>query len=353
MKAIYPAPFLCAILLSVAALPGQDTALLANRESLQLFRRLVQLMEATTIAMPELARAGAPVLENSRQALNTLESAAGQQHSGLTLRFLENVRAYLALAGAVPKPFPFPEEARRQFGELRDSADRVESHFRALLDRKESQLRSPDRDNLARYAEANARLGPPAAGRNRVVFLGDSITDGWRLNEYFTGRDFVNRGISGQITAQMLGRMKADVIDLKPEAVLVLAGTNDLARGVPLGAIQNNLAMIADLAEAHKIKPLLASVLPISDHHQSRNPQNRRSEARPPAKILELNRWIENFCRQRNYTYVNYFPHMIDQAGFLRAELADDGLHPNAAGYRIMAPVAESAIKKTVAGTKR
>jgi len=102
---------------------------------------------------------------------------------------------------------------------------KLESHFRALLDLKEAQLRNPDRDNLKRYGEVNSRLGQPSPERPRVVFLGDSITDGWRLNEYYGGdRDFVNRGIGGQITGEMLGRMKADVIDLKPRLVLVLAG---------------------------------------------------------------------------------------------------------------------------------
>ena len=152
-------------------------------------------------------------------------------------------------------------------------------------------------------------------GRPRVVFLGDSITDGWRLNEYFGDRDFVNRGISGQITGEMLGRMKADVIDLKPEAMIVLAGTNDIARGVPVAAIENNLAMIADLAEFHKIKPLFASVLPVSDYHKGVNPANERTKQRPPATILELNAWLKSFCARRNFTYVDYFPALADQAG--------------------------------------
>ncbi len=316
------------------------------RDSIALFQRVVTLMESTTVAVPELVRAGAPVLENTRQSLVTLESASSQQHAGLTHTFLKNVRAYLALADSVAKPFPFPLEASRQFAELRDSVDRVESHFHGLLDRKESQLRSPDRDNLRRYLEANERLAPPAPGANRVVFLGDSITDGWRLNEYFAGREFVNRGIGGQITGEMLGRMKADVVDLKPKAVLVLAGTNDIARGVPSKSIVNNLTMIADLAEYHHIKPMFASLLPVSDYHKGVNRQNERSIQRPPPAILEINRWLQSFCKERGYLYVDYFAPLVDKAGFLRADLADDGLHPNAAGYRLMAPVALAAIDK-------
>ena len=168
--------------------------------------------------------------------------------------------------------------------------DRLDSHFRALLDLKEAQLRNPDRDNLKRYAEANEKLGAPSPQRPRVVFLGDSITDGWRLNEYYgSERDFVNRGISGQITGEMLGRMKADVIDLKPRLVLVLAGINDIGRGVAVTTIENNLSMIADLAEAHHIEPMFASLLPVSDYHKDVNPQYARTAHLPPATILEVN----------------------------------------------------------------
>jgi len=228
---------------------------------------------------------------------------------------------------------------------------KLESHFWALLDLKEAQLRNPDRDDLTRYAEANGRLGPPSPERPRVVFLGDSITDGWRLNEYYGGdRDFVNRGISGQITGEMLGRMKADVIDLKPRLVLVLAGTNDLARGVALSTIENNLSMIADLAETHHVQPVFASVLPVSDYHQDVNRQYLRSLQRPPAKILELNGWLKGFCEQRHFRYLDYYSAMVDKAGFMQTDLADDGLHPNAKGYRIMAPIALAAIDGIVKG---
>jgi lysophospholipase L1-like esterase len=337
-----------ALLFAPWILDAQPTPspVLNPRDSIALYQRIVTLMESTTVAVPELVRAGAPVIENTRQSLVTLEAAAAQQHAGLTHTFLKNTRAYLALADSVAKPFPFPQEAARQFAELRDSADRVETHFHGLLDRKETQLRSPDRDNLRRYAEANERLLPAAAGANRVVFFGDSITDGWRLNEYFAGRDFVNRGISGQITGEMLGRMKADVLDLKPKAMLVLAGTNDIARGVASKTIANNLTMIADLADHHHIKPLFASLLPISDYHKGVNRQNERSIQRPPATILEINRWLQAFCKERGYAYVDYFSAVVDKQGFIRAELADDGLHPNAAGYRLMAPLALAGIDK-------
>lgn len=336
------------LLILTPAAGAQPNPLLSNREALQVYKRSVQLMESTAVAVPELARAGAPVTENARQAVLNLERASGQP-AALTNALLVNLRAYLALADSVPKPYPFPQEAAKQLAELREGVIRIESHFQALLDQKDTLLRGADRDNLRRYGEADARLGPPAADKPRVVFLGDSITDGWRLNEYFPERDFVNRGISGQITGEMLGRMKADVIDLKPAAMLVLAGTNDLARGVPISTIQNNLSMIADLAEAHKIKPIFASVLPVSDYHKDQNPQYEQSPRRPPASILALNAWLMDFCRKRNFVYLDYFSRMVDQAGFLTANLADDGLHPNSAGYRVMAPLALEAIDKLVA----
>jgi acyl-CoA thioesterase-1 len=158
----------------------------------------------------------------------------------------------------------------------------------------------------------------------------------------------VNRGIGGQITGEMLGRMQADVIDLKPQAVLVLAGTNDIARGVPVQTIKNNLAMIADLAEFHKIRPLFSSILPVSDYHKDVNARFEMTKTRPPAVILELNRWLRQFCSQRGFTYVDYFSNTVDQAGFLKSGLADDGLHPNSAGYRAMAPMAQTAIDAVI-----
>ena len=120
------------------------------------------------------------------------------------------------------------------------------------------QLRAGSRRS-GRYADDNRKLGAPRPGKPRVVFLGDSITDLWRLNEYFPDRDFINRGISGQMASQMLGRMKADVIDLHPAAVVILAGTNDLAREIPLTAIEDDYLMLADLATAAKIKVIFAS----------------------------------------------------------------------------------------------
>jgi lysophospholipase L1-like esterase len=335
-----------AILATAAALDAQQARpLLSTKDALDLGQRIVDLVESTAVSVPNLARASAPVQENTRQALKALKESP-QLNSGLTYAFLIEARSYIALSDSVPKPYPFAEAAQKQFQELRLAIDRLDAHFRALLDSKETQLRTPDRDNIRRYTDANQKVVPPSPDKIRVVFLGDSITDGWRLNEYFGDSDFVNRGISGQITGEMLGRMKEDVINLKPKAVLILAGTNDFARGIAIRTIEDNLSMIADLAVYNNIQPLFASVLPISDYHRDVNPNYAQSKRRPMNSIRELNDWLQSMCEQRHFVYVDYFSAMVDQAGWMPSDMADDGLHPNAKGYRVMAPIALAAIQK-------
>ena len=218
------------------------------------------------------------MIEATRQNCVQLQIQPGRAAHTYTL--LSNVRAYLALADALPKPFPFPEAAERQFAELRDDFTRLDSHFRALTESLDGRLISPDPANLARYAEANRLLAAPHPDKPRVVFFGDSITDFWRLNEYFPGSDYVNRGIAGQTTGQMLQRFEADVLGLRPQVVLILAGTNDLARGVPVAAIESNYQAIATLADVYKVKVIFASVTPVSDYHKDQNPAYEMTLAR-------------------------------------------------------------------------
>ena len=161
------------------ALWSQGTrALLSTKDALDLSQRIVDLVESTAVAVPGLARASAPVLEETRQALKALKEST-QLNSGLTYVFLTHARSYMALADTVPKPYPFPEAAQRQFQELRVSIDRLDTHFRALLDQKEAQIRTPDRDNIRRYTEANQKEGPPAPEKMRVVFLGGIARTRW------------------------------------------------------------------------------------------------------------------------------------------------------------------------------
>jgi lysophospholipase L1-like esterase len=296
--------------------------------------------------IPDLQRASAPVVENVKQACIQLQ--AKPRDSQTTFGLMNNLKTYLALSDSVVKPFPFPDTARKQLEELRDDAARLDSHFRALLDSKDAQIVNSDRDNLKRYDEANRKLPRAEPAKARVVFMGDSITDFWRLNEYFPDRDFVNRGISGQITSEMLGRMKADVLDLHPEAVVILGGTNDLARGIPLTVIEDNYLMMADLASYNRLKVIFASVMPVNDVHKSENPSLERTRDRPPMYISALNEWIEKLCAQRGYTYLDYYKALVDSGGRLKEDLSDDGLHPNPKGYRIMAPLVLEAVNKTL-----
>ncbi len=328
---------------------GQDAApkpLLTTAQMNQLCLRVVQLMDAGGVAVPDLQRAAAPLVESAKQSCAVLEARPGITQPVFSI--LNNVRAYLTISDAVPKPFPFPETAQKQLTELRDDETRLDSHFRALLDSKEARLANPDRDNLKRYAEDNRKLPPPDPAKPRVVFFGDSITDFWRLNEYFPDRAFINRGISGQITGEMLGRLKADVIDLRPQAVVILAGTNDLARGISLTGIEDNLLMMADLCDTYRIKVIIASVTPVSDYHKGDNKSYERTTTRPPIFINALNEWIQTFCANRHHVYLNYHAAMVDSKGELKEDLGDDGLHPNAKGYRIMAPLALEAIQKAL-----
>ncbi|MBM3735191.1 MAG: hypothetical protein FJW39_05330 [Acidobacteria bacterium] len=327
-------------------LAAQDQPLLDANKALAHYAGMIEWMNTAAGAIPGLARAGSPQLENSRQALDTLRRTGNPNHTPTHYAFLASARGFLAIADSLPKPHPFHEDSRRAVSSLRDAVDRAETHLRALLDVRERATANPDRDNLKRYEEANTLVGMAQPGNPRVVFLGDSITDGWRLNEYFPGKDLINRGIGGQITGQMLGRMMADVIRAKPAAMVVLAGTNDISRGIPATAVQDNLAMIAELATANKIKVILASILPVHDYNKDKDPSLERSTRRPPETIRQINTWIKAYCQQKGFVYLDYHTPMADSAGFLRQELAEDGLHPNADGYKVMAPLASAAIQK-------
>lgn len=220
---------------------------------------------------------------------------------------------------------------------------------KAQLTRLENRLK--DWPALSRYHDANAKVVAPAKAEQRVVFMGDSITDSWddpKYGGFFPGKPYVDRGISGQTTPQMLLRFRADVIALRPKVVVILAGTNDLAGNtgpMSLEAIENNLISMAELARANKIRVVLSSVLPISDYEKTREGKPIvQSGRRPPEQIKALNAWMQKYAADSHATYLDYYSAMVDASGFLKDELSDDGLHPNQKGYEIMAPLAESAI---------
>jgi len=203
-----------------------------------------------------------------------------------------------------------------------------------------------DFGELARYRGADAALGPPAAGENRVVFMGDSITDYWKLADYFPAKPYLNRGIDGQTTSQMLVRFRQDVIELDPRVLVVLAGTNDVA-GVT-GPTRNedieaNFASMAELARLHHIRVIFSSLLPVNNYTED---AKESFALRPHERILALNRWLQDYCAKNKLVYLDYFSALVDDKGMLKRDLSDEGLHPNAAGYKIMAPLAEKAIAK-------
>ena len=209
------------------------------------------------------------------------------------------------------------------------------------------KVHAQDWPNLNKYQNENANLKPVAQGDKRIVFIGDSITEFWSvLNpEYFAGKPYVNRGISGQTTPQILIRFRADVIALKPAAVVILAGINDIAGNTgpsTLEMIANNIFSMAELAKANQIKVILCTVLPAYDFSWKPN-QN------PAEKVVALNKMIKKYADANNILYLDYFSAMADERNGLKTAYSEDGVHPNNVGYQIMAPLAEKAITKVLA----
>ena len=210
------------------------------------------------------------------------------------------------------------------------------------------QAKLDDWPQLERYRAENAALGPVPEGEQRVVFFGDSITDAWGrqpdTGEFFPGMPYVNRGISGQTTEQMVVRFRQDVIDLHPAAVVILAGTNDVAGNTgPMTPqmTEENFESMADLARANGIRVIFASILPARDF-----PWHPGMD--PAPKIRLLNDWLAGYCVNHSITYLDYYPAMAAEDGGMKPGISKDGVHPNTKGYAIMTPLAEAAIEKTL-----
>src|SRR5512146_3467965 len=208
----------------------------------------------------------------------------------------------------------------------------------ALSAQSTDQLHT-DWAELARYRDANVQLGAPRAGEQRVVFMGNSITDAWAqyFDSMFPGKPYVGRGISGQTTPQMLVRFRQDVIALKPAVVVILAGTNDIAGNTgpsTLEMIEDNLASMTELAQANGIRVVLSSVLPVFDYPW-------RPGLDPAPKIIALNTWMKAYAARAGAVYLDYHSAMVDERQGLRNDLTRDGVHPTEAGYGVMAPLAE------------
>jgi lysophospholipase L1-like esterase len=205
-----------------------------------------------------------------------------------------------------------------------------------------------DWPQLGRYRAENTALAPVAAAEQRVVFYGDSITDSWGrrpdTGEFFQDKPYVNRGISGQTTPQMVVRFRQDVIDLRPAAVVILAGTNDIAGNTgPMTPqmTEDNFRSMIDLAKANGIRVIVASILPVADYPW-------KTGLAPAPKIRTLNDWLKGYCVNHSLTYLDYYSAMVGQDGGMKPGISFDGVHPNAQGYAIMAPLAQAAIDKTM-----
>jgi lysophospholipase L1-like esterase len=212
------------------------------------------------------------------------------------------------------------------------------------------QAKLDDWPQLAYYRDANKALPPAAPDEDRVVFYGASITQFWGRNgsEFFPGKAYINRGISGQTTAQMVVRFRQDVINLRPKVVVILAGTNDIAgNSGPMTPemTENNWQSMADMARANGIKVVLASITPSSDFPW-------RKGLHPAEKIRTLNAWLQGYCGNHGFIYLDYYSALVDADGGMKPDYTVDGVHATVKGYEVMAPLAQAAIDKALSGKK-
>lgn len=208
------------------------------------------------------------------------------------------------------------------------------------------KLKAQDWPYLNKYKNENAKLGAPEPGQKRVVFMGDSITEFWSTNDpdFFSGKPYINRGISGQTTPQMLVRFRADVIALQPAVVVILAGGNDVAGNTgqaTLEMIINNIISMVELAKANQMEVILCSVLPAADFPWNPN-QN------PAEKMAALNKIIKAYANANNIAYVDYYSAMVNEQKGLQSAYSNDGVHPNQLGYQVMGPLVEKAINQVL-----
>jgi lysophospholipase L1-like esterase len=239
---------------------------------------------------------------------------------------------------ALPQPTPVTSSAPTPSADAAARAARDSAAFERLRN---------DWGGLRRYRRANDSVGLPVVGEDRVVFYGNSITDSWAkyFPTMFPGEPYIGRGISGQTTPQMLVRFHQDVVAIRPSVVVILAGTNDIAGNTgssTLEMIEDNISAMTEIAKQHGIRVVLSSVLPVYDYPW-------KPGLEPAPKIIALNTWLKAYAESVGETYLDYHSAMVDARGGLPLALSTDGVHPNEAGYRVMAPLAKAAIAKALA----
>jgi lysophospholipase L1-like esterase/mannose-6-phosphate isomerase-like protein (cupin superfamily) len=268
-------------------------------------------------------------------------STTGQNFTMILIKVFADPRPAPKPSPGSATPAPTPTPTPNELADLRTQLERA-------------QTRLSDWPALARYRDDNAKVAAPLKNEQRVVFMGDSITDSWDAPNnggFFPGKPYINRGISGQTTPQMLIRFRRDVIELKPKVVVILAATNDLAGNTgptTLEAIEDNLMTMAELARAHNIRVVFSSLLPVSDYEVRNGQPIIQTKRRPPDQIKALNEWMKAYAATHRLTYLDYYSAMVDDKGFLKDELSNDGLHPNPTGYAVMNPLVEAAIASSL-----
>lgn len=258
-----------------------------------------------------------------------------------TLPFVLGIVIACSLSASAQAPAPSPQ-ATPPLPDCQELA----TALRAVAT-NDARLR--DWANFARYRENNRTVTSAD-----VVFMGDSITDNWqqaRFGGFFSGKRYVDRGISGQTTPQMLLRFRSDVLAFKPKVVVILAGTNDIAGNTGPESdemIEDNLMSMSELAEASHVKVVLSSITPVSEYHLTTPNANPQTNQRPMSRIHAINDWIKSYAASHGHVYLDYFSSMTDDKGLLKAEFSADDLHPNTAGYAVMGPLAQAAIDRAM-----
>lgn len=300
--------------------------------------------------MPSLDRGSIQRIQSIEMRISARQTGKARHRVSLQRRLAAIGCVALSIGAVAALGQTLPGAAANAAG--RSTAPIGQSAQPCALSAHDRQLLT-DWPDLAKFRDKDAALPPPTPGENRVVFMGDSITEIWPFhgpyplakdNRFFPGKFYVNRGISGQTTPQMLVRFRQDVIDLHPKVVVILAGTNDLAGNTgPESSeeIENNLKSMSDLAHANGIRVVLCSILPAYDYPW-------RPGQRPAAKIVAINQWMKSYAAEKGDVYVDYYSAMADARGGLPAAWSKDGVHPNQAGFTLMAPLAEAGIEKAL-----